>query len=151
MTLAPRVQVYTQLSCNALHQGRQYGPSANILPNNPSSLSNLIPDHAIPLHTSVYFPQFSDSQEHHRPEGSRQFQSQDCLSDPAVQAGAARLQTIIATITGFFSVCSTSWWGHYGQKHGRTKVLVASTLGLLTTYIPPFTPLPLTHSHAYSQ
>jgi len=150
MTLAPRVQVYTQLSCNALHQGRQYGPSANILPNNPSSLSILALDHAIPLHTSVYFPQLSDSREHHRAEGSRQFQSQDCLSDPAVQAGAARLQTIIATITGFFSVCSTSWWGHYGQKHGRTKVLVASTLGLLTTYIPSFTPLPLTHSRLFT-
>lgn len=152
MTLAPRVQVYTQLSCNALHQGRQYGPSANILPNNPSLSSILVPEHAIPLplHTSVYFPHFSGSQEH-RAEGSRQFQSQDCLSDPAVQAGAARLQTIVATITGFFSVCSTTWWGHYGQKHGRTKVLVASTFGLLTTYITSFTPLPPTLSHARSQ
>ena len=68
-----------------------------------------------------------------------------------MQAGAARLQTIVATITGFFSVCSTTWWGHYGQKHGRTKVLVASTFGLLTTYITSFTPLPPTLSHARSQ
>ena len=151
MTLAPRVQVYTQLACNARHQGQQYGPSANILPNDLSLSSILVPELVIPPHTSVYFPQFSDSQEHHRGEGPGQFQFQDCLLDPTVQAGAARLQTTVATITGFFSVFSTTWWGHYGQKHGRTKVLVASTLGLLTTYISSLTPRPPTLSHTYSQ
>ncbi len=122
MTLAPRVQVYTQVSCNALYQGQQYGPSANTLPSNPSPSSIIVPDPILPVHTPVYFPHFSNSnsQEHHRAEGPRQFLSQDCLSDPAVQAGAARLQTTIATTTGLLTVCSSTWWGHYGQKHGRT-------------------------------
>src|SRR6266850_2460790 len=142
MTLAPRVQVYTQLSCNALYRGQQYGPSANTLP----TLSYIsVPDHVVPVHTPLYLPPSHSSQEHHRAEGPRQ--SQDCLSDPAVQAGAARLQATIATITGLLAVCSTTWWGHYGQKHGRTRVLKASTLGLLTTYISPFTP----SSHALSR
>jgi len=153
MTLAPRVQVYTQVSCNALYQGQQYGPSANTLPSNPSPSSIIVPDPILPVHTPVYFPHFSNSnsQEHHRAEGPRQFLSQDCLSDPAVQAGAARLQTTIATTTGLLTVCSSTWWGHYGQKHGRTRVLTAATLGLLATYISAFTWLPPTFSHVYSQ
>src|SRR5579863_2896109 len=139
MTLAPRVQVYTQLSCNALYRGRQYDPSANILPFNPSSYIS-VPDHDVSVHTPIYFPQSShSSQGHHHAEVPRPSVSQDCLSDPAVQAGAARLQTTIATITSLLAACSTTWWGHYGQKHGRTRVLTVSTLGLLTTYISPFT------------
>ena len=152
MTLAPRVQVYTQLSCNALHRGRQYGPSANTLPPNPSLSYISVADHVVPVHTPLYFPHSShSSQEHHRAEGPRQFVSRDCLSDPAVQAGAARLQATIATITGLLAACSTAWWGRYGQKHGRTRVLTASTLGLLTTYVSPFTPSPPAHSHVYPQ
>jgi hypothetical protein len=143
MTLAPRVQVYTQISCNALHQ---YGPSGNTL----STLSYIsVPDHIVPVHTPLYFPPSHSSPEHHRAEGPRQL-SQSCLSDPAVQAAAARLQATIATITGLLAACSTTWWGHYGQKHGRTRVLKASTLGLLTTYICP-SHRPPTLSHVYSQ
>ncbi|KAF8490146.1 MFS general substrate transporter [Russula emetica] len=110
MTLAPRVQVYTQLSCNAFHRRQHYGPSGNI-----------------------YFPHLSNLREYNGPEVPWQFLSQDCLLDPAVQSGVASLQTTMATIMGILSVCSTTWWGHYGQKHGRTKVLAASTLGLLST------------------
>ncbi|KAF8501486.1 MFS general substrate transporter [Russula emetica] len=133
MTLAPRVQVYTQLSCNALHRRQLYGPSGNILPSNHSLPPTLAPEYIAPSLSPVYLPHFSNSRGYNGAEVPWQFLSQDCLSDPAVQSGAASLQTTMATIMGILSVCSTTWWGHYGQKHGRTKVLAASTLGLLST------------------
>ena len=150
MTLAPRVQVYTQLSCNTLHQRQHSGPPDNILPFNHSLPPILVPEYIAPAFIPVYFPHSSYFRERNGAEVPRLSRSQDCLSDPAVQAGAARLQTTVATIVGILSVCSTTWWGHYGQKHGRTKVLAASTLGLLTTYklssaVPP------TLSHTCSQ
>lgn len=148
MTIAPRVQVYTQLSCNTLYRRQHYGS----LPSNPSLSPINVPEYFAPAFIPVYFPYFSNFREHNRAEiPRRNFQSQDCLSDPAVQAGAASLQTTMATIMGILSVCSTTWWGHYGQKHGRTKVLAASTLGLLTTYIPSFILSPSAVSYAHSQ
>lgn len=151
MTLAPRVQVYTQLSCDALYRRQHYGPSGNILSSNHSLSLTLVPEHIAPAPSPVYFPHFSHSQGHNGAEVPWQFPSQDCLSDPAVQSGAASLQTTMATIMGILSVCSTTWWGHYGQKHGRTKVLAASTLGLLSTYTPFFMLFPSMPSHLHSQ
>ncbi|KAI0303849.1 major facilitator superfamily domain-containing protein [Multifurca ochricompacta] len=131
MTLAPRVQVYTRLSCNALHRHRyqHFDPSGNNLPLHLSPTSILASEYVTLAPIPVYFPHFEDND----PEGPRQHLSQGCLSDPAVQAGAARLQTVMVTVMGLLSACTTTWWGHYGQKHGRTKVLAASTLGLLLT------------------
>ena len=146
MTIAPRVQVYTQLSCNALYQGQHYGS----LLSNPSLSSFHVPEDIASPFIPVYFQHFSNLLEHNSPEVPRKLQSKDCLSDPAVQAGAARLQATMATIMGILSVCSTTWWGHYGQKHGRTKVLAASTLGLLTMYTPSILSPP-TLSHVHSQ
>ena len=140
MTLAPRVQVYTQLSCNALHRRQLYGPSG--IPSNHSLTPTLAPEYIAPSSSPVYFPHFSNSRGYNGAEVPWQFLSQDCLSDPAVQSGAASLQTTMATIMGILSVCSTTWWGHYGQKHGRTKVLAASTLGVLFTDTPSFIPSP---------
>lgn len=133
MTLAPRVQVYTQLSCDALHRRQLYGPSGSIIPSSHFLPPTLVPEHIATSLSPVYFPHFSNSRGYNGTEVPWQFLSQDCLSDPAVQSGAASLQTTMATIMGILSVCSTTWWGHYGQKHGRTKVLAASTLGLLST------------------
>jgi hypothetical protein len=130
ITLAPRVQVYTQLSCDALHRRQHYGHSGDIFPYNHSLP---VPEYIAPTFIPLYFPHSSNFQEHNGAKVSRQFLFQDCVSDPAVQAGAASLQTTMATIMGILSVFSTTWWGHYGQKHGRTKVIAASTFGLITT------------------
>ncbi|KAG5641236.1 hypothetical protein DXG03_005680 [Asterophora parasitica] len=56
-----------------------------------------------------------------------------CIGDPAVQAGAARLQTMMTTTMGLLSALTTGWWGHFGERHGRTKVLAIVTLGLFIT------------------
>jgi hypothetical protein len=137
MTTAPRVQVYTQLACNAVYppDHSNYMPHLS-LPFAPAS------EHATITPIPIHFPHSSHSTETTNSEDPRQVLSERCFSDPAVQAGAARLQTIMATTMGLLSVCTTAWWGHYGQKHGRTKVLAASTLGTVFTYTPPFVHLP---------
>ncbi len=146
MTTAPRVQVYTQLACNAAHGKQPHDHSDYILPPLLAAASVPPLEHATVTPIPIHFPHFSHSPEHTNSEDPRQVLSERCFSDPAVQAGAARLQTIVATTMGLLSVCTTAWWGHYGQKHGRTKVLAASTLGTLFTYTPSLcTSLPSSH------
>jgi hypothetical protein len=142
MTAAPRVQVYTQLACNAAYGKPPHDHSNYRLPPHLSLPFVPVLEHTTFTSIPVHFPRFSHSPEHANSEDPRQLSSERCFSDPVVQAGAARLQTIMATIMGVLSVCTTAWWGHYGQKHGRTKVLAASTLGTLFTYTPLFVHIP---------
>ncbi|KAI9440077.1 hypothetical protein H4582DRAFT_1944898 [Lactarius indigo] len=153
MTTAPRVQVYTQLACNAAYGKQPHDHSDYILPPLLSSAYVPLLEHATVTPIPVHFPHFSHSPEHTNSEDPRQVLSERCFSDPEVQARAARLQTIVATTMGILSVCTTAWWGHYGQKHGRTKVLAAATLGTLFTdlaFVLVSTPSPFSrHSHKF--
>jgi MFS family permease len=36
---------------------------------------------------------------------------------------------------GLLSAFTTGWWGRFGERHGRTKVLFFATLGLFLTYV----------------
>lgn len=146
MTLAPRVQVFTQLSCNIVRDNDKYdhttasssagltfpspalvlplepfGPHSDLLPYLP-----LPPTEAFALHQFVTFENNS-SDNPDRPDPL------SCNEDPAVQAVAARLQTIMAMTVGTLCALSTGWWGHFGERHGRTRVLAAATLGLFLT------------------
>lgn len=157
MTLAPRVEVFTQLSCNAIHSHYNHtsGDSTfkyNLSHPSTSSLSSssftLDPTHPLPI--NILFPSspppsssspddnVSDSdQEDDGSEDPRNLPSRICLSDPAVQAGAARLQTIMTTTMGLLSALTTGWWGRLGERYGRTRVLTAATAGLFLTYVCP--------------
>jgi hypothetical protein len=137
MTLAPRVQVYTQLSCNVLHQNYNHTNSLLF----PSPTSSYIPNALSPVVISNAHP-FRPNLPIHDP-------AQLCSSDPAVQAGAARLQTAFMVIMGVLSVLTTSFWGHFGERHGRTRVLALSSLGLLITYVNT-TNISYTHSCIYA-
>ncbi|KAI1783876.1 hypothetical protein LXA43DRAFT_902684 [Ganoderma leucocontextum] len=148
MTIAPRVQVFTQLSCNAIYGHDVYDhtdtnvtavtashhfnsyhtpfsahvPSSHLLEVDFSpALDRLPPEQPYP-------PSDDDGE-----ADPRRAPSERCLKDPAVQARAARLQTIMTTTMGALSAFTTGWWGSFGETHGRTKVLAASTLGLLMT------------------
>lgn len=157
MTVAPRIEVYTQLSCNRLHGHHEYNHTQGLvsLPNttrqNPAapfyfSLDPLGP-HIDPYYFNPtkrdFFVSLSPS-----PEGSarsnkgdddvdeedpRRLPSAQCLGNPAVQASAAQLQVIMITTMGLLSALTTGWWGHFGERHGRTKVLAISTFGLFLT------------------
>ncbi|KDQ15965.1 hypothetical protein BOTBODRAFT_31419 [Botryobasidium botryosum FD-172 SS1] len=56
-----------------------------------------------------------------------------CLSDPAVQATASKLQTLMIVIVGVLSALTTSWWTTFSDKHGRTKVMAMALIGVLFT------------------
>ena len=163
MTLAPRVEVFTQLSCARIHHHHPFNHTisiSNISTSNPvhslySSLDPLGP-HLPPYYltnglapspnqysntisgSSLLPPSGDDSDSDDDPDNEddpRRVPSARCLSDPAVQAGAARLQTTMTTTMGFLSALTTGWWGHFGERHGRTRVLAISTFGLFLTYV----------------
>ncbi|KAF8558160.1 MFS general substrate transporter [Imleria badia] len=139
MTLASRVEVFTELSCRQLHNHYNHSSTAIVrgthAPVQPQVGAN-------PSFTPLYLPSIPPpAQSLRESEGDGVSEGDDprvipgkkCISDPAVQAGAARLQTIMTTTMGALSALTTGWWGHFGERHGRTRVLAISTLGLFLT------------------
>ncbi|KZT73532.1 MFS general substrate transporter [Daedalea quercina L-15889] len=147
MTIGPRVEVFTQLSCNSIHGHHAYNhtsentnailpPIYSHVPSHIASSSSLdgfsIALPSIIDHRSITFAtQSSDDNEDE--DDPRNLPSNSCSQDAAVQKGAARLQTIMTFTAGVLSALTTGWWGHFGEMHGRTKVLSAATLGLFLT------------------
>ncbi|KAF8206384.1 hypothetical protein K438DRAFT_1817102 [Mycena galopus ATCC 62051] len=169
MTLAPRIEVFTQLSCSRLHHS--YNRTATATTWTEASTS------VMPVYAPLYFgldplgPQFNYES---KPDpvlpfldpaddepwddddtggdDPRRLPSSRCMSDPAVQAGAARIQTIFTTTMGLLSALTTGFWGRFGERHGRTKVLAFSVFGLLLTdltFILASTPSSPLSSHGH--
>lgn len=108
MTIAPRIEVFTQLSCGRLHHHYNHTTSiSNLLPPHATLFSTLDPSgpHLRPSDLSsnaslVFFPgRFNDvGEDDGEGEGEddpRRLPSPKCVSDPAVVAGAARLQMVM--------------------------------------------------------
>jgi hypothetical protein len=150
MTLAPRLEVYTQLACNNLYGRHEWNHTQHATSNFSFDITN------IPLYASIdplgphlhpysLFPEpgttFSSNPNNQLEvndytddtEDPRRIPSARCMSDPEVQASAARLQTIMTTTMGLLSTLTTGWWGHFSERHGRTKVLALSSLGIFLT------------------
>ena len=125
MTIAPRVEVFTQLSCNSVYGHTDYNHTRHDLVTTSYSFH-------ISEDGNVLRP-FIDSDEDDNDDDPMRIPTKRCLDDPAVQSGAARIQMYMTTIMGTLSALTTGWWGHFGEKHGRTRVLAVSTLGLLFT------------------
>lgn len=144
MTLAPRVQVYTQLACNAVYGHDVYDHTNHTLATFSISTASNLSAHRDALGLKAFSPLMDEqgtqvlslylarSEDDEEPD-PRAAPSKRCLSDPKVQAGAARIQTIMTTTMGLLSAITTGWWGHFGEQHGRTRVLAAATLGLFLT------------------
>ena len=143
MTLAPRVEVFTQLACGTIHS--HYNHTLILSNSTMPSVQSLYNSH-IPLYLTldavaphhIILNRKLDGDEEDDDDGEddpRNLPSHRCMSDPAVQAGAARLQTIMTTTMGTLSALTTGWWGHFGERHGRTRVLAFSTLGLFLTLV----------------
>lgn len=148
MTLAPRVQVYTQLSCNAVYghdvydhtsdnhtlvSSSLYSASAHFYSALDPAGPALLQASTLPLFESGSYVTFSSDQDDDEEPDPRRTPSKRCLSDPKVTAGAAKIQTLMVITMGGLSALTTGWWGHYGEQYGRTRVLAASTLGLFLT------------------
>ncbi|KXN84734.1 hypothetical protein AN958_12161 [Leucoagaricus sp. SymC.cos] len=163
MTLAPRVEVFTQLSCHRVYgihhpvtrisningngELSTHPHTTFITPFTSSKpilrLSTHAPD-SPPVLGSLsiidggpIFAPSSPDDDTYDPDDStsdpRSIPSHKCISDPDVQAGAARLQMIMTTTMGLLSALTTGWWGHFGERYGRTRVLAGATLGLFLT------------------
>ena len=148
MTLAPRVQVFTQLSCNTFYGHDIYDHTShiNVTAAYSSPQSSHIPSHSPldPFDRNSIDLLFTSSDsllsgdstlptdEENDPRTSP---AQRCLLDPRVQSKAAKLQTIMTIAMGTLSALTTGWWGHFGERHGRTRVLAAATLGLFLTFV----------------
>lgn len=187
MTLAPRVEVYTQLSCYALHGRHEYNTTllpefhvesmewdrssaislyAALDPLGPYLYTNPVHRSNSSTHPPILDPVKAPSlPRRKRPSSSKASPHDDdddsndpdprrlptarCLSDPAVQANAAKLQAIMTTAMGLLSAFTTGWWGRFGERYGRTKVLAVATFGLLWTDLvfiltsTPHLPFPL--------
>ncbi|KAJ3824680.1 major facilitator superfamily domain-containing protein [Lentinula raphanica] len=166
MTMAPRVEVFTQLACASMHHHIRHTynsnnstsnfQSHNLEPHVLSLYSTLdplgphLPEHlSIPTQTDTtrighLSPEVSQDQPDSDPgstsednpdndEDPRKLPSPQCVQDPRVQKEAARIQTILTTTMGLLSAFSTGWWGHFSERHGRTRVLAMATLGLFLT------------------
>ncbi|KAI6107973.1 hypothetical protein F5141DRAFT_90895 [Pisolithus sp. B1] len=160
MTLASRVEVFTELSCNQLRD--PYRHTFVAIDNSTLGLRSAY--HAPGVQTqpsiSLFFPpsstvsllKESKGDGVHEGDDPRVIPDNKCVSDPAVQARAARLQTIMTTIMGALSALTTGWWGHFGERHGRTRVLGIASFGLFMTdlifilVVTPNNPL-AGHSH----
>ncbi|KAJ7929072.1 major facilitator superfamily domain-containing protein [Mycena leptocephala] len=123
MTLSSRVEVYTQLSCSRLH----HNYNTSTLLEAPFHY-----DSPQPASITLIFDEPRDG-DGNGEEHPGQLPSPRCLSDPAVQAGAARIQTMFTITMGLLSALTTGWWGHFGERHGRTKVLAICSFGWFLT------------------
>ncbi|KAJ7499472.1 major facilitator superfamily domain-containing protein [Mycena latifolia] len=144
MTLAPRVEVFTQLACSRVHHSYNHTTSTLLQPPFYYGSAEPVP---LRFQDPVDVPGDDDN------DVPRQLPSPHCASDPAVQAGAARIQTIFTTTMGLLSALTTGWWGHFGERHGRTKVLAFSTFGLFLTdltFILASTPSSPLSSHGHT-
>jgi hypothetical protein len=149
MTLAPRVQVYTQLSCQANYRNLDSHPPASVVISSNSfesqsqsqpqyttnsrslSLSSDSTASSISATSASPILNLSFVNTNTSTYSSEAPHRDPCASDPDVQAGAATLQTTYMLLMGIASVLSTSWWGHLGERHGRMRVLAFSTIGTL--------------------
>lgn len=144
MTAAPRIEVFTQLSCEAIYSrpiDYNHTRSVEFLSNYQNGrhlTSNLVPSIQETLQGNDTFLIHSldvddDTDGGDDDDDPMHIPTKRCISDPAVQAGAARLQTMMTTTMGILSALTTGWWGHFGERRGRTRVLTVATLGLLLT------------------
>lgn len=156
MTLASRVEVFTQLSCHSLYEHYNHTRVVHTPFNSSHYVVDPVEPHLISVHlTSSPVLASGRAQESggaDEDDDPRVIPSKKCVSDPAVQAGAARLQTIMTTTMGALSALTTGWWGQFGERHGRTRILAISTFGLFLTDLTfilvstPRSPLAV-HSH----
>ncbi|KAJ7104103.1 major facilitator superfamily-domain-containing protein [Mycena belliarum] len=164
MTIAPRIEVFTQLSCSRLHHSYNHTTAAWAEP------TSVIPPLA-PVYLGLdalgpqFIPERNDAptflartedepwdDDETGGDDPRRIPSARCMSDAAVQAGAARIQTMFTIIMGLLSAFTTGWWGQFGERHGRTKVLAIATVGLFLTdliFILASTPSSPLSSHGH--
>ncbi|KAF8077579.1 major facilitator superfamily domain-containing protein [Lyophyllum atratum] len=147
-TIAPRIEVYTLLACS-VHKPDIFRQEHSTLgggfihfpDNTPIILPEFPQNEPWPLgQRTTHEPVFGLKKDRNGTEKP----GPACASDPVVQAAVAKLSTgelaaiplglgieVIATSTGILSCLTTGWWGSFSDRHGRTRLLGISVIGLL--------------------
>ena len=130
--ICSRVQVFTQLACQSV-----LGQEINFNHTNSHhhSLQINVPNLQPPpiLHHRNYSITSDASHDDNDDGEAGPLPHERCALDARVQSVAARLQTIVVIVMGIVSTLTTGWWGHFGERHGRTKVMAIGALGMLIT------------------
>ncbi|KAJ3895723.1 major facilitator superfamily domain-containing protein [Lentinula edodes] len=125
-TLAPKVEIYTDLAC------AQHKPE--IADNHiPSITPYLLTTYAVAI---TNFSAMSHNSAGELPgaiEIPTKKPSNPCKSDPVVQAAVAKLAAVMTACMGVLSCITTGWWTSFSDRHGRTAALGISVFGILIT------------------
>ncbi|KAF8969597.1 major facilitator superfamily domain-containing protein [Flammula alnicola] len=143
LTIAPRIEIYTMLACS-VHKPdifRQNFPGIELglqdISREPSELGlrglSTLPNPYSPHLVPVYLPKASFLGLVQKNGSVLPTHRNQCASDPVVQAAVAKLTAVIAACMGILSCITTGWWGAFSDRHGRTRVMGISILGLLLT------------------
>ena len=177
MTLAPRSDVFIELACEDLWQTRHHHSRHQHTHSDPARRTKvsatpfpvsshvdgsvpfmLINSSAVQISSVVEVAPSPDGLMPDGPMPEDDVSIEDdipinCLAEPIVQAGAAKLQTstwvdiplliwlivysdpVMTTTMGLLSALTTGWWGQFGDKYGRTKVISSAISGLLFTCV----------------
>ncbi|KAJ6623481.1 hypothetical protein B0H10DRAFT_2162474 [Mycena sp. CBHHK59/15] len=136
-TMAPKVEIYTLLACS-VHKPDIFRESVTgtvivpVLPNHEGKAGGIRypPSFDIATKHSGFHadtPALSNITLMAKPKPS------PCASDPVVQAAVAKLTTAISASMGVLGCLTTGWWGSFSDRHGRTRIIGLSVLGLLLT------------------
>ncbi|KAI0268599.1 major facilitator superfamily domain-containing protein [Gloeopeniophorella convolvens] len=114
MTLAPRVEVYTQIACRSLH-------------DSPMSSPITVPSTSVHLPPSLHTRNVVHVQLPEIPVNT----FDECTGDPKVQARAARIQASVKTTESILSALTTGWLSHLSDILGRKRILALVMFGAL--------------------
>lgn len=154
MTMAPRIEVYTQIACDEIHP--TVSPSLSNLttiPVLPLTLRNFqltspaILGSSMPITSPHTFPLMYMRSNAGEKEFSATAPSEACLRDPAVQSRAAGIQAstwghfcitnityiphiALATILGVLSIITAGYWGQISDAFGRKAAMSAVLFGM---------------------
>ncbi|KZV82384.1 hypothetical protein EXIGLDRAFT_346566 [Exidia glandulosa HHB12029] len=131
-TIAPRVQIYTRLAC-MVHRPEYMSETAKDAP----TMVGAGWGHSTPQHRpgpgefiSVIMPE--QSQEHLSTNTTKiPSPSEQCQSDPVVQAAVAKLIALMSSTMGFLGCITTAWWGQLSDRWGRTRIMRVAVAGML--------------------
>lgn len=126
-TIAPRVEIYTELAC------REHKPDYSIGRGSP--LDNGFTFESVPVAVNEPVDQAhqvvtlqDDAEVPNR-----------CASDPEVQAAVATLIAAMTSTMGILACLTTGFWGSFSDRRGRLFVMGISVFGILLTYDFKFT------------
>lgn len=157
MTLAPRVEIYTSLACEAYYPDHAHhtnhnadGTSGNFTLAAPGAVILPIAYYAsqediTPITSIVYRETMHAHERRPRrakppvPDGEDSIMArlpkERCYSDPIVQSHSAQLQMAVILIMGVLSALTTGWWGSVGDRIGRRRIMALSLMGYLFTSV----------------